>query len=404
MNYKNIVRTVGMSLAATSVCMAAAAETVSDNVVRIGVLNDMSGVYAPAAGPGSLEAAKMAAEDFGGEVLGAPIEVIGADHQNKPDVGTSVANRWFDREGVDAIVDLPNSSIALAVQEIGREKGKVIIGGGAATARLTGENCSPTGIHYIYDTYSMAKASALAITENLGKKVYFVTVDYTFGQQLQDAIAHFVKQNGGEIVGSVKHPLGANDFSSYIMQAMSSEADVVVFASAAGDAANAIKTAKEFGLQQSGKNSFAPLVMIPDIKGIGAEVAAGTMLISPFYWNKSEESAAWSERYFERMNAMPSMAQAGAYSYVMHYLKAVEKAGTDNGVDVTKAMKELPVNDWFAEGYIREDGRMVHDQYLVKVKSPGDANHPWDLFELVETIPGEEAFRPLEQGNCSFIQ
>ncbi|WP_133492328.1 ABC transporter substrate-binding protein [Alcanivorax sp. 24] len=404
MKTKSILKIAAIALATSGTCVAQTNPAVSENAVRIGVLNDMSGVYAPAAGAGSLEAARMAAEDFGGRVLGAPIEIIGADHQNKPDVGTAVANRWFDREGVDAIVDLPNSSIALAVQEIGREKGKIIIGGGAATARLTGENCSPTGIHYIYDTYSMAKASALAITENIGKKVYFITVDYTFGQQLQDAITHFVKQNGGQVIGSVKHPLGANDFSSYIMQAMSSNADVVVFASAAGDAANAIKTAKEFGLQQSGKSAFAPLVMIPDIKGIGAGIAAGTMLISPFYWNKSEQSAAWSKRYFERMDAMPSMAQAGAYSYTTHYLKAVEKAGTDEGIKVARAMKELPVNDWFAEGYIRRDGRMIHDQYLVKVKSPEDADHPWDLFELVETIPGEEAFRPLDEGNCRLIR
>lgn len=389
--------------AAMGAVAGAQAADISNDSVRIGVLNDMSGVYSAASGPGTLEAVKMAVEDFGGVVHGKPVEVVSADHQNKPDVGVAVATKWYDEQGVDVIVDVPGSSIALAIQDIAKAKNKVFIAGGAASADLTGKACSPTGIHYIYDTYSLAKGAGDAAVKNVGKSAYFITVDYTFGEQLQGAVAHFMKEAGGEIAGSVKHPLGSSDFSSYVLQAQASGAEVVALANAAGDTANAIKTAKEFGLTQAGQKLMALLIMAPDIHGIGLEQAQGLILVSPFYWNRTPESTEWSRRYYDRVGKMPSMTQAGAYSYTMHYLKAIQEAGTDSGKAVVDQMKAMPVDDWFAKGRIREDGRMVHDMYLVQVKSPEESTEEWDFFKLLQVIPGEEAFRPMEQGGCEFV-
>lgn len=376
---------------------------VSDGAVKIGVLNDMSGIYAASSGPGTLESVRMAVEDFGGKVLDKPIEVLSADHQNKPDVGVTITNRWFDVDKVDVIVDVPNSTIAIAVQDIAREKKRVFIGGGAGSASLTGEKCSPTGVHYIYDTYSLAATAGKAAVERLGKTYYFLTVDYTFGPQLEGAVTHFVKQAGGEVVGSVKHPLATPDFSSFILQAQSSGAQVIALANAAGDTANAIKTANEFGLIKGGQKMLALLALAPDVKGIGLEQAQGIYLASPFFWNRTPQSTEWSRRYFERTGKMPSMAQAGAYSYTMHYLKAIEAAGTDEALTVVRRMKDMPVDDFFAKGMIRKDGRMVHDMYLVQVKSPAESAEEWDIFKLVETIPGDKAFRPVEAGKCPLL-
>ncbi|WP_346910978.1 ABC transporter substrate-binding protein [uncultured Roseibium sp.] len=390
-------------LLAMSASNAMAAD-LSDDVVRIGVLNDMSGVYAAASGKETVDAVQMAVEDFGGKVDGKPVEVVFADHQNKPDVGVAIANKWYDEEAVDVIVDVPGSSIALAIQDIAKSKGKVFIAGGAASADLTGKACSPTGVHYIYDTYSLAKGAADAAVNTLGKTAYFITVDYTFGHQLQGAVEHFMKAAGGESLGSVKHPLGTADFSSYILQAQASGAEVVALANAAGDTANAIKTAREFGLTAGGQKLMALLMMAPDIKGIGLEQAQDLVLVSPFFWSRTPESTAWSRRFHERTGKMPSMSQAGAYSYTMHYLKAIEAAGSDDGKTVVDQMKAMPVDDWFAKGTIREDGRMVHDMYLVQIKKPEESTEEWDFFKLLKVIPGEEIFRPMDKGGCEFVQ
>lgn len=380
-----------------------ASAELSGDSVKIGVLNDMSGVYSAASGMGAVEAVKMAVEDFGGQIDGKPIEVVFADHQNKPDVGVAIATEWYDRDGVDMIADVPGSAIALAIQNIAKERGKVFIAGGAASSDLTGKACSPTGVHYIYDTYSLAKGAAQAAVESLGDSFFFVTVDYTFGAQLQGAVEHFVKAAGGKVTGSVKHPLGATDFSSFLLQAQGSGAKVIALANASGDTANAIKTAKEFGITDAGQHLLALLVMAPDIKGIGLQQAQGLTLVSPFYWNRTPESTEWSRRYHERTGAMPSMSQAGAYSYTMHYLNAIKAAGSDDGKTVVDQMKQMPVDDWFAKGVIREDGRMVHDMYLVRVKSPAESQEDWDFYDLVKVIPGEEIFRPMDQGGCDFI-
>lgn len=390
-------------VAAFALAGGAARADISDGAVKIAVLNDMSGIYAASSGPGTVEAVRMAVEDFGGTVLGKPIEVLFADHQNKPDVGVTITNRWIDVDKVDVIVDVPNSAIAIAVQDIAREKNRVFIGGGAGTAQLTGDKCSPTGVHYIYDTYSLAATAGKAAVERLGKSFFFLTVDYTFGPQLEGAVTHFVTQAGGKVSGGVKHPLATPDFSSFILQAQSSGAEVIALANAAGDTANAIKAANEFGVIKAGQHILALLALAPDIKAIGLEQAQGIYLASPFFWNRTPEAAEWSRRYYQRTRAMPSMAQAGAYSYAMHYLRAVQEAGTDEARAVVRKMKELPIDDFFAKGYIRKDGRMVHDMYLVQVKSPQESTEDWDLFKLIETIPGEQAFRPLEAGNCPLL-
>lgn len=391
-------------MAGLGLAYGAQAQTVSDGVVKIGVLNDMSGVYSASSGPGTVEAVKMAAEDFGGKVLGKPIEVVFADHQNKPDVGSNIVNQWFDVDKVDAVVDIPTSSVALAVNELARNKNRVFIAGGAATTDLTGKACTPSTVHYIYDNYSLAATAGKAAVEKLGKTFFFITVDYTFGPQLQDAVTAFINASGGKVVGSVKHPLGVQDFSSYFLQAQASKADVIVLANAAGDTANALKTAKEFGIAQSGQKLLAMLIMDPDIHGIGLDVAQGLTLTTAFYWNRTPESAAWSRRYFQRTGKMPSFVQAGSYSYTMHYLSAVKAAGTDEAKAVVAKMKEMPVDDYFAKGVIRPDGRMVHDMYLVQVKSPAESKEPWDFFKLVDTVPGDKAFKPLEKTDCPLVK
>ncbi|MCC7167692.1 MAG: ABC transporter substrate-binding protein [Rhodospirillales bacterium] len=380
------------------------AQNVSDRVVKIGVLNDMSGVYSASSGPGTVESVKMAVEDFGSRVLGMPVEVVAADHQNRPDVGSSVVNEWFDIGKVDAVVDVPTSSVALAVNEIARNKNRVFIAGGAATTDLTNKACSATTVHYIYDSYALASAAAKVAVERLGKTFFFLTVDYAFGQQLQDGTTAFLNANGGKVVGAVKHPLGTNDFASFMLQAQASKADVIVLANAAGDTANALKTAKEFGIIKGGQKMLTLLIMDPDVHGLGLETAQGLTVSSAFFWNRTPETIAWSRRYFQRTGKMPSFVQAGAYSYTTHYLNAIKAAGTDEAKAVVAKMKELPVNDFFAKGVIRPDGLMVHDMYLVQVKSPAESREPWDYFKLVDTVPGEKAFKPLERSDCPLVK
>ncbi len=381
----------------------ATAGGISDDRVTIGVLTDMSGIYSGASGEGVVEAVRMAVEDYGGTVGGKKITVVGADHQNKTDVGAAVAAKWFDADGVDVIVDVPNSAVALAVQDLARNCNRVFIGGGATTADLTGKACSPNGVQYIYDTYSMAATAAKGAAGKIGKSFYFLTVDYTFGHAMQAALTKFLEENGATVAGSVRHPLGAPDLSSFLLQAQGSGADVIVLASAGGDSINAIKTANEFGITDDQK-ILGLLLSEADIGGLGLEKAQGMLLPTPFYWTKSPESIAWAEKFAARNGGRkPSFIQAGAYSYTLHYLKAVDAAGTDAGRDVVVKMKEMPVDDWFAKGTIRPDGRMVHDMYLVRVKSPEESRQPWDFFELVETIPGDQAFRPLADGGCPLV-
>lgn len=395
-----------MLLAAGAMAIHASVATaqVSDDMVKIGVLTDMSGPYSAATGTPVVEAVRMAVVDFGGKVLGKPIEVVSADLQGRPDVGVGIATRWFDADRVDVIVDVPNTPVALAVQGIAKDRNRVFIAGSAASPDLTGKACSPTGVHYIYDSYSFAAtAAAAAVAQPGSRSYYFLTVDYGFGLAMEEILTGFLKARGAEIVGGVRHPMGAPDLSSFLLQAQASKADVIALANAGGDTINAIKTAKEFGITKSQK-MLALVIAEPDIHGIGLDAAQGMLLPSAFFWSRTPESTAWSRKFAARVGRMPNSVQAGAYSYTMHYLKAIQAAGTDEAKAVVRKMKEIPVDDWFAKGKIREDGRMIHDMYLVQVKSPATSKEPWDYLELVDTIPGDKAFRPLDKGGCPFIK
>ena len=385
---------------------AAAAQQISNDVVKIGVLNDQSGIYADIAGKGSVEAARMAVEDFGGTIDGKKIEVVFADHQNKPDVGSSVVNRWIDVDNVDVVVDVPTSSVALAVNEITRNKNRVFINSGAATADLTGPKCSPTTLHWTYDTYALANGTGRAIVQNGGKSWFFLTADYAFGHALERDTAEAVKKAGGTVVGAVRTPFPNNDFSSFLLQAQGSGAKVIGLANAGGDTINSIKQAAEFGITKSGQQLAGLLVFISDVKSLGLNTAQGLTITEGFYWDIDDETRAWSKKFAARMNgAMPTMVQAGVYSGVLHYLKAVKEAGTDEAKAVVAKMKELPIKDFFAKnGKLREDGRMVHDMYLVQVKKPEESKSEFDFYKIIRTIPGEEAFRPLAEGNCPHVK
>ena len=386
-------------LAAVSLVGAAFGQT-SDDKVKIGVLTDQSGVFSGLAGRGSVVAAQMAVEDFGGKVGGKPIEVVDADHQNKADIGAQIARRWFDNEGVDMIVDVPNSSVVLAVQELAREKNRVLIASGAGTADLTGKACSPTGIHWTWDTYSAAISTAKAIVEEGGKSWFFLTADYAFGRTMQADVSRVVQSLGGRIAGSVQHPLNTADFSSFLLQAPGTGADVIALANGGSDTSNSLKQLQEFGLARTMKVAGLA-IFITDIHAIGLKAAQGLNLTTAFYWDRDAASREWSQRFLKRHGAMPSMSQAGVYSAVTHYLKAIDAAGTDAANPVVAKMKATPVNDVFARnGTIRSDGRMVHDMYLVQVKSPEESKGPWDYYKILRTVPGQEAFRPLAESEC----
>ncbi|QRM34059.1 ABC transporter substrate-binding protein [Microvirga sp. VF16] len=378
---------------------------ISNDAVRIGVLTDLSGPYSASTGKGSVTAARMAAEDAGGKVLGKPVEILAGDHQNKPDVGSTLARRWFDQDGVDAVADMPTSSIALAVQKLAMDKGKVTLIAAGATSDLTGPACSPTGVHWVYDTYALSQVVAKALVAQGGDSWYFVTADYALGQALERDTGELVTHAGGKVVGSVRHPLGTTDFTSFLLQAQSSGAKVIAFANAGADTANAIKQAQEFGLTKGGQKLVGLLTNIVDMKGVGLADAQGMLLTEAFYWDRTPESRQFAQRFYEREKAMPTPTQAGIYSAVRHYLKAIERAGTDEGKAVVPAMRAEPISDFFAEkGTLREDGRMVHDMYLFQVKNPQESKGDWDLYKLVSTLPGDEVFRPLKDGNCPFIK
>jgi branched-chain amino acid transport system substrate-binding protein len=390
--------------AAALTCGAAQAQ-ISDDVVKIGVLTDMSSVYADGTGKGSFIAAQMAAEDFGGSVKGKKIEVIGADHQNKPDVGVSIVRNWYENERVDAIADVPTSSVALAVSTITREKNKVFLVSGGGTSDLTGPQCSPNTIHWTYDTYALSNVAGKAMIDRGEKTWFFLTADYAFGQALERDATNVVKKGGGTVIGSVRHPLNTADFASFLVQAQSSKAKVIALANAGGDASNAVKQAAEFGIMAGGQNMLALLMSVTDAHALGLQYGQGLILTEGFYWNKDEDTRAFSKRYFDRIGRMPTMYQAGVYSAVMHYLKAIDATGTDEAKAVIAKMKATPVNDFFAHGgKIREDGRMVHDMYLVQLKTPAESKSDWDIYNVLATIPGEQAFRPLNEGNCPLVQ
>ncbi|EKF40952.1 ABC transporter substrate-binding protein [Nitratireductor indicus] len=377
---------------------------VSDEKVKIGILNDQSGVYADFGGKWSYEAAKMAAEDFGGKVLDKPIEVITADHQNKPDIASNIARQWYDTEQVDAIMELTTSSVALAVQGISKEKKKIDIVTGAATTELTGPQCSPYGFHWAYDTHALAVGTGGALVEQGGDTWFFLTADYAFGYSLEEQTGNFAKSKGGKVLGAVRHPLATTDFSSFLLQAQSSGAKVIGLANAGLDTANAIKQAAEFGIVAGGQRLAALLFTLAEVHGLGLEAAQGLTLTEGFYWDRNDESREFARRFYERTQRMPNMIQAGTYSAVMQYLKAIEKAGTDETEAVAKELHEMPVNDLFAKnGKVGANGRMIYDMYLMEVKKPADSKEPWDYYNVLATIPGDEAYIKPSESGCPLV-
>jgi len=397
------VRTFALAVLGVALIVPAQAQTPVDSV-RIGVLNDMSGVYSDDQGPGSLLAAQMAAEDH--KAAGRKVEVISGDHQNKTDLGAQIARRWTENEGVGMIVDVPNSAIALAVNEIVRDRNKVLIGSGAGTALLTGEKCSPNTVHWTYDTWAYGHGLARAIAGQGVKSVYFITADYAFGHDLEKQFADEIVKQGGKVLGSARHPIGASDFSSLLVQAQSSGAEAIAFANAGGDTSNSLKQAKEFGMGQRQK-LLALIMGQHNVRALGLAASQGILLVVPFYWDMNDATRAFAQRFAARhpKHNMPNDMQAGVYSAVLHYLKAVDKVGgASDGKAVVAAMKAMPTDDpLFGKGTIRADGRKIHPLHLFQVKSPAESKGPWDVYKTVSTIPAEQAFRPLREGGCPLV-
>lgn len=384
---------------------AAAQVAMSDNVIKIGVLNDRSGLYADLSGQGSVIAAQMAVEDFGAAAKGMKVEIVSADHQNKPDVGSNIARQWLDVDKVDIIVDVPNSGVALAVNDIVREKNKVFLNSGAGTSDLTGKACTPNTVHWTYDTWALANGTGKVQTG--GDTWFFIVADYAFGQALERDTTAVVKANGGKVLGSVRHPLNTPDFSSYLLQAQSSGAKIIGLANAGNDVTNAIKQAAEFGIVQGGQNLAGLLVSLLDVHGIGLQAAQGLIFTEAFYWDMNDGTRAWSKRFAERNGGKyPSMIHAGVYAGLLHYLNAVQAVKSDtDGAKVVAQMKQMPTEDvLFGKGEVREDGRTIHDMYLFEVKKPAESKAPYDYYKLRATIPAAEAFRPLDQGNCPLVK
>ena len=378
---------------------------ISGDAVKIGLLLDMSGPYADITGPNSVAAAQMAIDDFGGKVLGKKIELLSADTLNKPDITAALAREWFDSKNVDAIMDVAATAPSLAALEVARPRNKIVVLTSPASARLTNEACTPTSIHWTYDTYALAHGTGKAAVKQGFDTWFFVTADYTFGTDLEKDVTRVVREGGGKVLGSVRAPLNTLDFSSFLLQAQASKAKIIALANGGNDTVNSIKQAQEFGVVQGGQKLAGMLIFLSDIHSLGIDKAQGLVLTTAFYWDRDEASRAWSKRYFEKTGRMPSMSQAGTYSATMHYLKAVQAAGTDATDAVMKKMRETPVNDFFAtNGKIREDGRMVHDMYLAEVKSPSESKGPWDYYKILQTIPGDEAFQPLSESRCPLVK
>jgi branched-chain amino acid transport system substrate-binding protein len=381
------------------------AAQVSDGVVKIGVLTDMTGFLSDIAGPGAVLAVRMAVSDFGGQVLGKPIEVAAADNANKADVAVNLARNWFDTQNVDMITDLGNSATGLASVNMAAQKNRIAIAVSPGTSRITNEECTPTSVHYAYDTYALAKGTASTLVKMKLDSWYFVTIDFAGGHSIEKDATDVVQAGGGKVLGSARHPTDTSDFSSYILQAQASKAKVVGFATAGQAAVNAIKTANEFGLRQGGQILAGLYFFITDVHSLGLEATQDMVVTTAFYWDMNDETRAWSKRFFEQTKRMPTQLQAANYSATMHYLKAVQAAGTDETAAVMKKMRELPINDFFAKNArIREDGRMIHDMYVVRVKKPSESKYPWDYYEIQATIPAEEAFQPLAKSTCSLVK
>ncbi|MGO4507906.1 ABC transporter substrate-binding protein [Bradyrhizobium sp. MOS001] len=400
------MKSCGMSIGILGVALAlsTAPAIAQDGPVKLGVLTDMSSLYADNGGQGSVVAAQMAVDDFGGQVLGRSIQIVTGDHQNKADVGATIARRWIENENVEVVLDVPNSAVALAVQGITRDKKKLFLATGAATSRLTGDECSPTGIHWTYDTYALSQGTTRAMSRLGANSWYFISVDYSLGAQLEADSRKVIDAMGGKVIGAVKHPLNTPDFSSFLLQAQSSKADVIALADTGGDFINVVKQAGEFGITQRQK-LVGLLVFIADIHSLGLQSAQGLMLSSAFYWDLNEDTRAWSKRFIAKTQKVPTMIHAGTYGAVMHYLRAVQAAGTLDGPTIAARMRAMPVNDFMTKnGRIREDGRLVRDMYLFRVKSPEQSKYTFDYYELLATIPGEEAFRPMEQGGCPLLK
>ena len=396
------LKVLALATAATLLAGSALAQDIS---IKIGVLNDRSGTYADLSGEGSVVAARMAVEDFDAAGKGIAVEIVSADHQNKPDIASNIARQWIDEEGVDVIADVPTSSAALAVHEIVREKNKIFLVSGAAASDITGEKCSPNTVHWTYDTWALAHGTGSAMVGQGGDSWFFLTADYAFGHALERDTSAVVEAAGGQVVGTVRHPFPGQDFSSFLLQAQSSGAKVIGLANAGADTTNAIKQAHEFGITAGGQSLAGLLIFITDVHALGLETAQGLVLTEAFYWDLNDQTREWSKRFAEAHNgSMPTMVHAGVYASVLHYLKAVEAAGSKDAAAVMAKMQEMPSEDpLFGTGTVRKDGRHVHDMYLFQVKAPAESQGEWDYYKLLATIPAEQAFRPLEEGKCPLV-
>jgi branched-chain amino acid transport system substrate-binding protein len=391
------------ALAIIGLSSTAARAQISDDVVRIGVINDQSSLYADAGGHGSVIAAQMAVEDAGGKVLGKPVDVVFADHQNKADIAVNIAREWFDVGKVDMAIGFDNSAVALAVEKLAADKDRIAIAGAVGSTAFTGKQCTPNEASWIYDSYALTTSVAKALVAEGHDSWFFITVDYAFGYSLEADASAAVKAAGGKVLGSVRHPLNTSDFSSYLLQAQASGAKVVALADSGGDMINATKQANEFGITRN-QSLASMLVFITDVHSMELKVAQGLRLVTAFYWDRDDETRAWSKRFFERQHAMPTQTQASTYSAIRHYLKSVEAAGTDEAKAVMVKMREIPVNDFFAHnGHLRQDGRLVHDMYFAQVKTPSESSKPWDYYKILATIPGDQAFRPMSEGGCPLV-
>jgi branched-chain amino acid transport system substrate-binding protein len=399
-------RTIALSCLAVLICMPmAGAQQPGGDGVKIGLLADMSSLYADVTGLGSETAARMAVADFGGSVLGKPVQVVVADTQSKPDVAVTIAKQWFDVDHVDALMEVTGTSAALAVMQVAREKNHIVAMSGPGSISITNENCTPVSIQWTFDTHALAVGTVTRAVQDGGKTWFFLAADYGFGEQMVQGATRVIQADGGKVLGSVKVPLTTSDMSSYLLQAQASGAQVIGIANAGMDAVNTVKQAVEFGLPQSGQKLAGLLMYINDVHSLGLSAMQGMTLTTAFYWDRDDASRAFSKRFFDKLQKMPNMSQAGVYSATLHYLKAVQAAGTTDTATVMRKMRELPVDDFFAHGgRIREDGRMVHDMYIVKVKTPAESHGPWDLYQIVATLPGDEAFQSLAESTCPLIK
>jgi branched-chain amino acid transport system substrate-binding protein len=401
---KSLMRCIAGALAAGSM-LAASAVSAQDGAVKIGVLTDVSGQFSHESGEGAITAVQMAVEDFSGAVLGKPIEVISADHQNKTELAVATARGWYENEGVTLIANLINSGIALAVAQVAKEENGIAIVNGSGSSRLTNDGCTPNSIHYAYDTYALANGTAKELMRQGKKNWYFLTADYAFGHALEGDASAIVKAEGGEVSGAIRYPIETSDHSAFMLQAQASPADVVAIAGSGTTFINAVRSAREFGLGASGKTVAGLLVWLTDVHALGLDIAQGMILTNAFYWDRDDETRAFAAKFEERMGRKPHMGDAGDYSSTLHYLKAVEAAGTTEAQAVMAKMREMPINDFFAKnGKIREDGRMVHDMYVYQVKAPDESAGEWDVYKLVSVIPGDEAYRPLSESQCPLVK